>query len=99
MPQRDDQSSKRYSKFAGIQSFQGARVAEFELTFDNKTRLEPAKATVRIRLDLVSDFIQWEVNLGYVPALEDEQGKDVVVEWKFPGMDMNQELWYAANGL
>jgi hypothetical protein len=99
MPQRDDQTSKRYSKIAGISAFQGEGVAEFELTYDNKTKYEPAKATVRIRLDSLSDFISWQVNLGYVSVLEDEQGKDVIVEWKFPGMDMNEELWYAANGL
>ena len=30
---------------------------------------------------------------------DDNQGKDVVVEWSFPGIDMNKKLWYAANSL
>jgi len=62
--------------------------------------MEPAKANVRIRLDQNSqEMVQWEVDLGYVPAIEDQQGKDVIVEWSFFGVDFGDKLWYSANGL
>lgn len=55
MPQRDDQESKPYSKFAGIQQIQGESVSEFLIHFDNMAKKEPAKAVIRIRLDKNSE--------------------------------------------
>ena len=44
-------------------------------------------------------MVEFEVDLNEVPVYKDIQGKDVVVDWSFPGMDMGNQLFYSANGL
>lgn len=74
-------------------------MAEFLLTFEDNLPL-PARAVARIRLEANNDkFINFEVVTNEIPVHHEKQGKDVVVEWSFPGMDMGNKLWYAANSL
>lgn len=61
------------------------------LTFDNSNigSREPARATTRIRLDKsLPGMVEFEVDLNEVPVYGDTQGKDVVVDWSFPGVNM-----------
>lgn len=39
------------------------------------------------------------MDLNEIPVYQDGQGKDVIVEWSFPGVDMGQKQYYATNGL
>lgn len=70
MPQRDDQASRPYSVVRDIRVINGEQVQEFLLIFDDSSNPpnkedEPAKATVRIRLDKDSKhFIQYEVDMN-----------------------------------
>lgn len=99
MPQRDDQESKPYSKVQSVQVFEGKLVQEFLVIFDDE-REDPAKATARIRLDKSNNrFVDFEVDLNQIPVYTDVRGKDVIVEWSFPGVDMGQKQYYATNGL
>ena len=66
---------------------------------DVHTAEEPARAAIRIRLDQNSEFLEFEVDMLSIPVYADTQGKDVVVEWSFPGMNFGRKLWYSANGL
>ena len=102
MPKRDDQKSHKYSNFAKIETIQLSNIAEFKITFDDTEikAAEPARATARIRLDRSQKgMVEFEVDLNEVPVYKDIQGKDVVVDWSFPGMDMGNQLFYSANGL
>jgi hypothetical protein len=102
MPERNDQESKAYSKSADVRVFDtGNGVQEFIIIFDDSRETdEPAKATVRARLDAnLPQFIQFEVALNEIPVYKHQHGKDVMVDWHFPGMDFNKKLFYSANGL
>ena len=60
------------------------------LTFDNKDlgSPEPAQATARVRLDKTNPgMIEFQVDLNEIPVYHDAQGKDLIVEWSFPGID------------
>lgn len=78
-------------------------MAEFLITFDDAEfaqGAEPAKAVARVRLDRsLPGMVEFEVDLNEIPVYQDTQGKDIVVDWSFPGMNMGNELWYSTNGL
>ena len=87
-----------YSKFLSIESFSGNDIAEFVIKYFDDGREENTQATARITLNR-EQFIKFHVDLLQVPVYQDTQGKDVMVNWEFPGMDMGKKLWFDANGL
>lgn len=67
---------------------------------DNKGGDSAARATVRISLNEVDNFIKHTVQLNEVPIKNMKIGRDVVVDWYFfDEFDSGNKLWIDANGL
>jgi hypothetical protein len=58
------------------------------------------RATVRIDLNSVEDFVKFHVSTNEVPIALDDTGKDIVVDWyMMDDFDSDGKLWVDANGL
>jgi hypothetical protein len=74
---------------------------EFVLMFDdNKGGDLSTRATVRISLNEVDNFIKHTVTLNEIPIRNMRIGRDVVVDWYFlDEFDTGDKLWIDTNGL
>ena len=58
------------------------------------------RASARISMNNLEDFVKFQVTLNEVPISLDLTGKDVVVDWHFlDDFEMDKKFWVDANGL
>ena len=66
----------------------------------NDTDAERIRASVRIDLNDVDNFVRFHVSTNEVPIENDKTGKDIVVDWHLlDGFDSAGKLWVDANGM
>jgi hypothetical protein len=64
----------------------------------NKT--EKVRATARISINDIDNFVKFDVSINDVPIELDRTGKDIVVDWfLMDDFDTNKTFWVDANGL
>lgn len=64
----------------------------------NKT--EKVRATARISINDIDNFVKFDVAINDVPIELDRTGKDIVVDWfLMDDFDTNKTFWVDANGL
>jgi hypothetical protein len=64
----------------------------------NKT--EKVRATARISINDLDNFVKFDVTINDVPIELDRTGKDIVVDWfLMDDFDTNKTFWVDANGL
>ena len=96
-------TSKPYGRInqKRIQRRQNNDSGEFLLIWERPLGLnETARASARISLNSLDDFVKFAVELNEVPIKSDKGGKDVVVDWAFlDGFDTGGKMHVDANGL
>jgi len=61
---------------------------------------ETVRASARIGLNNIEEFLKFTVELNEVPIKADKGGKDIVVDWSFlDGFDTGSKMYVDANGL
>lgn len=100
VPQYDDQLPKQFSQLVkDVQYQKGDLIEQTTIIYSNNQTQENALIKVRFS-PLEKEIIEFEVELAPIPVLDDFQGKDVTVNWKFyNGMDPQGTFWTDSNGL
>ena len=63
-------------------------------------KLERIRASVRIDLNDIENFVKFHVSTNDVPVSADATGKDIVVDWHMlEGFDTDEKFWVDANGM
>ena len=79
------------------------KVWEFIFTDDNQTSKDSYSGVLRIIAPIehrsFSISMQFELELNGIPVSDDNQGKDVTVNWRFRDFEMNNTFWTDSNGL
>lgn len=58
------------------------------------------RASARIHLNSLEDFVKFSVELNEIPIKTDKVGKDIVVDWTLlNGFDTGGKMYVDANGL
>ena len=74
-------------------------VEQWTITYNDDQTNERAIVTVRFAPSVVKELIEFDVQLNPIP-IQDNQGKDVTVNWKFHnGFKAGGAFWTDSNGL
>lgn len=63
-------------------------------------KLERIRASVRIDMNDIDNFVKFHVSTNDVPVSSDSTGKDIVVDWHMlEGFNTDEKFWIDANGM
>ena len=83
-----------------VQIRQNPNSGEFIIIWESQQKNETYRASSRIHINSVDDFVKFNVELNDLPIKRDKIGKDVMVDWAFlDGFDTDKKLWIDANSL
>jgi hypothetical protein len=63
-------------------------------------KMERIRASVRIDMNDIDNFVKFHVSTNDVPVSSDKTGKDIIVDWHMlEGFDTDEKFWVDANGM
>jgi hypothetical protein len=63
-------------------------------------KMERIRASVRIDMNDIDNFVKFQVSTNDVPVSSDSTGKDIVVDWHMlEGFNTDEKFWVDANGM
>lgn len=97
----NEQNAHPYSRIlTNVVHEEGANLDQYTLVFNKEKAKEQAIVKVRFSPKYFEQIIEYEVELNAVPIFNNNQGKDLIVNWRFfNGFDPRGKFWTDANSL
>jgi hypothetical protein len=85
------------TSYAGGSASNASQAAGTEPVEEKKDRI---RASVRIDMNDIDNFVKFHVSTNDVPISQDQTGKDIIVDWHMlEGFNTDDKFWVDANGM